>query len=89
MWVIVSAVVYFTALGAGLLIGLVRLTVERIDIRSGASPFSGASRVWQLNVLRPSNYIPRGRKLLMWFYVGQAALFIGIVLFGVALVTAS
>jgi hypothetical protein len=89
MWVIVSAVAYFTALGAGLLIGLVRLTAERIDIRSGASPFSGASRVWQLNVLRPSNYTPRGRKLLIWFDLGQAALLIGIVLFGFALVTAT
>jgi hypothetical protein len=41
----------------------------RVDLTPFNSPYDGASRIWQANVFRPSNYNPRGRRLLPWLYV--------------------
>jgi hypothetical protein len=55
------------------LILLPKLRAHRVDLEKGASGFDGASRAWQINVMRPSNYTPEGRRLLVWYYVAVIA----------------
>ncbi|HEX5436476.1 MAG TPA: hypothetical protein VFW98_04920 [Gemmatimonadaceae bacterium] len=57
----------------------VRLSAYRTDIRPGASPFAGRSRIAQRNFLRPGNYRPEGRRLLAIFYTLQV-LWLGVLL---------
>jgi hypothetical protein len=40
----------------------------RVDLTPFNSPYDGVSRIWQVNVFRPSNYNARGRRLLPWLY---------------------
>ncbi|HSY84507.1 MAG TPA: hypothetical protein VK807_22275 [Gemmatimonadaceae bacterium] len=46
-----------------------RLARYRVDLAPFNSPYDGTSRIWQVNVFRPSNYNARGRRLLPWLYV--------------------
>jgi hypothetical protein len=57
---------------------LTRLAEERVDVRPSEGPFAGKSRIWQVNVLTPTNYTARGRRLLRWYILSllfQAAAF--------------
>lgn len=76
-------VIYFVVVSAAMLVVFVRLAEERIDIPSDESPFSGGSVIWQFNVLKPSNYTEKGRRLLRWLYAGYFAMVAGMVVFGV------
>ena len=39
----------------------------RVDLSPNQSGFEGRSRIWQVNVLRPSNYNPTGKRVLFWY----------------------
>lgn len=55
---------------------LLRLREHRVDLAPSDSVFEGASRLWQVNVMRSANYDLVGRRLLRWYIfalVAQAA----------------
>lgn len=54
-----------------MLILVATLRRYRIDIGPSESFADGRSRIWQVNVLDPRNYDPRGRRLLRWLVLGQ------------------
>ena len=60
-------------LGIAQLIMIDALGKHRTDILPNQSPFDGSSRIWQRNVMRFSNYTPRGKQLLRWFLFLQFA----------------
>jgi len=76
MWPVVAVV----AIGVPMLVSILLLTKlreHRIDLSRGQSVFEGSSRVWQVNVLRPSNYTSEGRRILRWYVVSQLAVLAG------------
>jgi hypothetical protein len=58
---------------------LVRLREHRTDLQPTQSGFDGSSRIWQVNVMRRSNYTPSGQRLLQWYYLSLVALAAGFV----------
>jgi hypothetical protein len=44
-----------------------KLRDYRVDLAPNQSEFEGRSRIWQLNVLRPSNYDVHGKRWLFWY----------------------
>ena len=69
------AITALLVLTLGALVGqcilLVRLREHRTDLRPHEHFGQGNSPIWQVNVLRPANYTPAGRRLLRWMPVLQ------------------
>ena len=63
-----TLLVAFVAL-ISLQIVLLRLVQHRVDLKSNQAVTDGSSRIWQVNVMRPSNYTIAGRRLLRWYYL--------------------
>lgn len=73
--IVVAAVVVPALVNISLLL---RLREYRVDLTQGQSMFDGASAIWQRNVLRPSNYNAKGRRLLAWYWVALLVQLLGI-----------
>jgi hypothetical protein len=78
MWVAGLALAFLSSVAALILLG--RLREYRQDLTRVDSVFEGRSRFWQVNVLRPSNYCRRGRRILLFYVASQLLQLIGIAL---------
>jgi hypothetical protein len=66
-WIIVGAVMVVVLMMIAVQL-IYRLGDFRTDIPRNSAPFGGRSRIWQVNVLRWSNYSPEGRSRLLALY---------------------
>ena len=75
VFALIAAFVSFVALQ----IVLVWLGEHRTDVRRDQAVTDGKSSIWQVNVMRPSNYTPAGRRLLRWYYLLQGAWLVSVI----------
>ena len=67
MLLLLSAVVIAGLCNVWSFVIFFKLGRYRTDIAPGQSPFGGSSKIWQFNVMSPSNYTEQGRQLLPIF----------------------